>query len=119
MVKTLCYRKASIMSWLSRKNNTLQKAYICPPESAKGLWYDPFINRFEDDTGAIMHDLSPYFPLWQLDAWKKTKDYGLLVDRKGDLWELFYNRTNQYRHCQHFCSKCELRCEIYDMFRDW
>ena len=107
------------MSSFLKKKSVIYNIHISPPESAKGLWYDPFINRFEDDTGAIMHDLSPYFPLWQLDAWKKTKDHGLLVDRKGDLWELFYNRMNNYRHCQHFCHKCESRCEIYDMFRDW
>ena len=92
---------------------------FAPPDSANTLWYDPFINRFEDECGLIVHDLSQYFDLWQLDKWKKTKEYGLLTDRNGDLWEIFYNTVNEYRHCQHFCYKCISKCEIYDMVKNW
>lgn len=90
-----------------------------PPDSVNSLWYDPFINRFEDEDGKILHTLHQYFNTWQLDTWKKTKEYGLLVDKNGDIWELFYNLTNKHRHCGHFCSICISRCEIYTFVRDW
>ena len=90
-----------------------------PPDSVNTLWYDPFTNRFEDECGIILHDLSQYFDTWQLDRWKKTKDYALMVDKNGDLWEIFYNETNQYRHCMHFCDTCISKCEIYEFVRDW
>lgn len=99
--------------------NTSKRDDFSPPESVKGLWYDPIINRFSDESGAIIHDLGALFPVWQLDQWKKTRDYAYLRDKKGEFWELFYNTTNQYRLCQHFCDKCQTRCEIYDLFRDW
>lgn len=92
---------------------------FAPPESAWGLWYDPFTNRFEDECGKVIHDLSPYFSTWELDKWKKTKDYALMKDKNGDLWEIFYNTTNEYRHCQHFCDKCNLKCDIYGMVENW
>jgi hypothetical protein len=90
-----------------------------PPDSANTLWYDPFINRFEDECGKIMDDLSPYFDTWQLDQWKKTKEYALMKDKNGDLWEIFYNTMNEYRHCQHFCDICSSKCEIYNMIKNW
>lgn len=61
-----------------------------PPESAYGLWYYPEINRFTDEDGFILHDLHAYFSVPQLDMWKKTKDYGIMIDRKGNLCELYY-----------------------------
>lgn len=61
-----------------------------PPESVYSLWFYPSINRFTDDDGNVLHDLSELFDVWQLDEWKKTQDYGLLVDRNGNLCELYY-----------------------------
>lgn len=62
-----------------------------PPDSAYGLWYHASINRFMNDEGQILHDLYELFDVWELDEWKKTKDYGVLIDRKGNLCELYYS----------------------------
>jgi hypothetical protein len=88
-----------------------------PPDSAKALWYHPSTNRFEDERGCILHDLQPYFDTWQLDKWKKTKDYVLAKDKNGDLWEIFYNHYDPY--CDHFCETCVSKCEIYDLVRNY
>lgn len=69
---------------------TLGEKYMSPPDSVYALWYYPDINRFADDDGNILHDLHELFDVWQLDEWKKTREYGLLVDRNGDLCELYY-----------------------------
>jgi hypothetical protein len=86
-----------------------------PQENAKGLWYNARTNRFEDDNGVIIHDLSDLFPTWQLDVWKKTKEYALLKDRKGELWDLFYDRIIPYCGCKHHCVVCSSKCEIYEL----
>lgn len=56
----------------------------------RALWYYPDINRFTDDDGYIIHDLSEFFPQWELDKWKKYRDYDILTDRQGERWEIFY-----------------------------
>ena len=89
-----------------------------PPDSANTLWYDPEVNRFEDECGVVVHDLSPYFDVWQLDTWKKTKDYAFMTDKKGDLWELFYNHNGVFGRCSHRCLSCISKCEIYELVRD-
>lgn len=61
-----------------------------PPDSLYSLWYCPEINRFVDEDGYVLHDLSDRFDVWELDEWKKTRDYGILQDRRGNLCELFY-----------------------------
>jgi hypothetical protein len=63
---------------------------MAPPESAYALWYYPGINRFSDEEGKILHDLSDLFSVWQLDEWKRTQEYDVLLDRKGDWCELYY-----------------------------
>lgn len=63
---------------------------MSPPESAYSLWYYPSINRFTDDDGQILHDLSDLFDVWQLEEWKRAQDYDILLDRKGDWCELYY-----------------------------
>ena len=98
--------------------------YNGPPESAMGLWYDPSINRFMDDNGFILHDLHEFFDLWQLDEWKKTRDYGLLEDRNGNLWELFYPIDYDTDGpfdvaCNHACTLCVSKCEIFDFLKDY
>ena len=30
------------------------------------------------------------FDVWQLEEWKQTGEYGVLIDHKGDLCELYY-----------------------------
>lgn len=93
------------------------KNEMAPPESAKGLWYEPTINRFKDDTGGILHDLTALFPTWQLDMWKKGKDYALLKDRRGELWELFYAQNLPLEFvCPQRCGICPSRCEVYELF---
>ena len=94
-----------------------------PPDSAYGLWYYPSINRFADEDGNILHDLHEFFDVWQLDEWKKTKDYGLMVDRKGNLCELYYldafDEEETEIVCTHECGNCRGKlCEIYDLWRD-
>lgn len=61
-----------------------------PPESAYMLCYHPAINRFVDEDGMILHDLSDLFDLWELDEWKKHQSYDLMQDKKGDWAELYY-----------------------------
>lgn len=71
-------------------NYSRMEETLSPPDSACALFYDPIVNRFEDEDGRIMHHLELWFKTWQIDAWKKTKQYGLITDRHGDLWEFFY-----------------------------
>ena len=86
-----------------------------PPESCKGLWYIKKINRFKDEQGNVIHDLSALFPTWMLDKWKRKKEYALVRDRQGELWELFYDRiTPDYICCGHNCFVCPTKCEVYD-----
>lgn len=115
------------------KRNTINSIIIGeptnPPESAYGLWYDARINRFVDEGGHILHNLSHLFPLWVLDEWKRLKSYGLLYDRDGNLWELFYCDPDEeevaeiklYKddYCKHDCLTCGSKCEIYDLMREW
>ena len=61
-----------------------------PPDTLYSLWYYPNINRFANDDGVILHELSDKFDVWELDEWKRTGDYGILMDRNGDWCELFY-----------------------------
>ena len=63
---------------------------VYPPDSATALFYYPDLNRFADEDGTIMHDLSDRFAVWELEEWKKTREYGILQDRNGELCELFY-----------------------------
>ena len=63
---------------------------MSPPESAYMLCYHPSINRFVDEDGEILHDLSDLFDLWELDEWKKHQTYDLMLDKKGDWVELYY-----------------------------
>lgn len=94
------------------------KPEIGPPESCKGLWYDPKVNRFKDEDGRIIHELSLYFPIWQLDIWKRTKEYALLKDRNGELWEIFYDTPYCEDECRRRCVKCTSKCEIWELVID-
>jgi hypothetical protein len=67
-----------------------EELYLFPPESVRSLWYCPSINRFSNEDGDILHDLHDFFDVWQLEEWKRTQNYGILLDRNGDWWELFY-----------------------------
>lgn len=89
-----------------------------PPESAYGLWYDVKLNRFKDEDGNVLHDLHDIFPVWQLDKWKRTQSYGVMVDRKGELCELYWCDEKDCE-CDHSCEVCESKCEIYDLIKDW
>ena len=104
-------------SLVSKDQTTLQSTDMAPPESAKGLWYNPLINRFEDDTGAVMNDLTALFSYWTLERWKRGKEYALLKDKTGELWELFYDSITPYRECQHYCNVCPSKCEIYELIK--
>ena len=61
------------------------------------LWYCPSVNRFIDENGTILHDMSDLCDVWQLDEWKRTQNYDFIIDRNGNLCELYYP------------SKCEER----------
>ena len=82
---------------------------MSPPESAYSLWYYPSINRFTDDDGQILHDLSDLFDVWELDEWKRTQDYGILLDRKGDWCELYYVDSFEERE---FLERLQINREI-------
>lgn len=69
---------------------TWNQPRLWPPDTAYSLWYYPDINRFADEDGWIIHNLSDRFDVWELDEWKRTREYGILQDRNGDLCELFY-----------------------------
>ena len=82
---------------------------MSPPESAYSLWYYPSINRFTDDDGQILHDLSDLFDVWQLEEWKRAQDYGILLDRKGDWCELYYVDSFEERE---FLERLQINREI-------
>lgn len=90
-----------------------------PPDSINTLWYDPSINRFEDEDGYVRNDLHKYFGTWQLDRWKKAKDYAIMIDKNGDTWEIFYNHNGAYGRCGHICGACVSKCEIYACVCAW
>lgn len=91
-----------------------------PPDSAYGLWYYAKINRFVDENNNILHDFHELFDIWQLEKWKKTKKYGILTDRNGDLCELYYLDSYYGPECDHNCESCMLKpCQIYDLWKDW
>ena len=52
--------------------------------------YLPSINRFVDVQGCIIHDLSRMFYTWELNEWKKTKDYGLIRGKDDQLYDFYY-----------------------------
>lgn len=88
------------------------------PDSADTLWYDPEVNRFENECGYIMHNLSEFFDVWQLDKWKKTKQNALLIDKTGGAWEVFYNDKGVLGRCHHQCMACLVKCDIYWLLID-
>ena len=63
---------------------------MSPPESAYMLCYHASINRFTNEDGEILHNLSDLFDVWELEEWKKTQEYDLMLDKKGDWCELYY-----------------------------
>ncbi len=69
-----------------------------PPDSAYGLWYYPVINRFIDEDGTILHDLSEIFDTWRIEQWKRTMEYECLEDKHGNLVELYvvYPEAEEY-----------------------
>ena len=69
-----------------------------PPDSAYSLWYYPGINRFTDEDGHLFHDLHDLFHMWEIEQWKKTRCYGLIQDKKGDLVELYYLEPEEEEH---------------------
>ena len=89
-----------------------------PPDSVGTLIYDPRLNRFKDDGDIVIHNLHQWFAAWQLDVWKKTKEYALLKDKHGELWEVVYNSHESHPNCNHHCLDCPNRCEIYKLVKD-
>jgi len=56
------------------------------------LWYYPIINRFVSEDGIMLHDMHELFDNWELERWKETKKYGLLMDKRGYLVEIYYEK---------------------------
>ena len=75
---------------------------MSPPDCAYSLFYHPSINRFTGEDGTILHDLSDLFDVWQLEEWKQTLDYGILLDRKGEWCELYYPTGMEEEDFLHF-----------------
>jgi len=71
-----------LINWDQQPMSSKKNAYM--------LWYYPSINRFADEDGNILHDLSDLFDVWELDKWKKTQNYDFILDHKGDWCELCY-----------------------------
>lgn len=88
-----------------------------PPESCYGLWYYPEINRFKDEDDTIVHDVTKLLNVWQLQGWKKTKQNGMLRDRKGNWIELYY--VVPERKCTHKCESCKNKCDVYFLWYEW
>jgi len=61
-----------------------------PPDSAYGLWYFPSINCFVDDDGHLIKNIEDYFYSWEILEWLKTEDYGVMIGKDGELYELFW-----------------------------
>ena len=93
-----------------------------PIESIKTLEYEASINRFIDEDGYIIHDLTQHFNTWELDQWKRNKDYDILFDKKGEIWELYYNDARDINAmidlCGHTCFTCHSKCEMYELIRN-
>ena len=86
----------------------------------RALWYYPKIKRFTDADGNIFHNLLPYFRTWELEEWKKTRDYGLLADKFGNLWEFFYpDEEVEEELCSHRCQWCPKDCELRVLWDKW
>lgn len=89
---------------------------------AKKMWYNPEINRFVDEDGEIQNNLHEFFPAWMLDKWKCKKTYDILIDRKGNLWELYWGSISRnqktYCGCDHKCLPCPSKCEIYELVQN-
>ena len=85
---------------------------MSPPESAYLLLYCTSINRFIDEDGNILHDLSDLFDVWQLDEWKRHQDYDILLDRKGDWCELYYPSNFEERD---FLESIQIKLESRNM----
>jgi len=84
------------------------------------LWFYPNINRFVDDKCTIIHDLLPYFQIWQIEEWKKNKKYEILKDRFDNKWELYYLEEEDEEYlCNHRCLWCPLDCDIRKLWDKW
>lgn len=78
------------MKYMIHEQMPVADKYSSPPDCLYGLWYYPGINRFADEDDNILHDFSHLFDTWVLDEWKRTRDYGMMFDKNGDLCELYY-----------------------------
>lgn len=77
-----------------------------------------------DEDGEILHDFTDLFDVWQLDRWKKEKQYGLLTDRYGNLCELYYldpfDEATIEVVCNNKCDSCpDKLCSVYPLWREW
>lgn len=59
-------------------------------EGRNTLLYSPSLNRFLDYDWYVVHDLHKYFDTWQLSEWKKTREFGLVADKSGEVWAFQY-----------------------------
>ena len=92
------------------------KRPMSPPESCYLLLYCPSINRFIDEDGNVLHDLVDLFDVWELEEWKRTQDYGVLLDRKGDWCELYYPSNFEERE---FLASIQVKAESRYLDDTW
>jgi len=59
-------------------------------KNVNAISYLPSINRFIDMNWCVVHDLYKLFNLWQLDEWKRSREYGIIIARNGEPWEVYY-----------------------------
>ena len=69
---------------------TARPWFTCPPDGEYGLWYHEDINRFKNEDGEILHDLADLFDVWELEEWKKTKEFGIMISKNGFICEFYY-----------------------------
>jgi len=53
------------------------------------IYYHENINKFKIN-GKIVHDLSDLFDVWELEEWKKTKEFGIMISKNGFICEFYY-----------------------------
>lgn len=59
-------------------------------ESPYELIFYPSDNRFRDEDNNVIHSLHDFFSVYELERWKKTKQYACMKAKTGDMVEFWY-----------------------------
>lgn len=80
------------------------------------LWYVEEINRFQNEFGDIIHDVSEFLDPYTVMNWKRSRTSCILEDRQGNLVKLFFVPATE---CNNFEEEDDPHLVVYSMFRDW